>query len=374
MAAGTAEIADTEVVADAGTAATGTPLETDEVAGSDAAAEPEIPVVMAQTVAVDEALAVELGVHRNGRRPAGPIRATPPIVVIGDEDGNAFASVPVDEAPVSVDAGPAVAVDPDDWDLPSARDEPPVRDEPQVRDEAPVREEPPVPDEPLARAEMPGAEAPMPTKPARRATRSGAARGVATRPATTRPRAAMRPSRGTAPHAPQPAAGPVAVVASCPYCALLLDPPPEADRRCVRCRQRIMVKRVQGRAVYLTEAAVEVFEAERRRVANLGHWTRDRGRWLKLAASVGAPAGRIDRLERAALSDEVVAAARSLYEATVERRVRVARRDRRWDEASRLRLDQALALYRVAGSPPPAARRRRRAAPGRGAGGAARSR
>ena len=114
-----------------------------------------------------------------------------------------------------------------------------------------------------------------------------------------------------------------------------------------------MVKRIEGRAVFLTEAAVEVFEAERRRIANLGHWTRDRGRWLKLAASVGAPAGRMERLERAALSDEVVAAARSLYETTVERRIRVARRGRRWDEASRLCLDQALALYQIAGSPLP---------------------
>ena len=37
----------------------------------------------------------------------------------------------------------------------------------------------------------------------------------------------------------------------------------------------------------------------------------------------------------------------------MERQVRVAKRHRRWDEAARLRLDQALALYRIAGSPLP---------------------
>jgi hypothetical protein len=256
-------------------------------------------------------------------------RTRPPIVVIGDEDGSEFASVPLDEVDVTIDVEPRGAVDPDGRDLP------PVRDELSVR------------------AEMPGAQAPLPTKPIGLATRSLASRAVATRSATTRPRPAGSANRGDLPHSPQPTAGPVAVVASCPYCAVLLDPPPKADRRCVRCRRRIKVKRVQGRAVYLTEAAVEVFEAERRRIANLGRWTRDRRRWLKLAASVEAPAGRIDRLERAAVSDVVVAAARSLYQATVERRVRAARRNRRWDEASRLRLDEALALYRVAGSPLP---------------------
>jgi hypothetical protein len=173
-----------------------------------------------------------------------------------------------------------------------------------------------------------------------------------------RPRTAPRPSPRSRPMAPRvPAAsvvsGPVAVIASCPYCALLLEPPPTADRRCTRCRQRIIVRRAHGRAVYLTEAAVQVFESERRRVANTGRWTRDRERWLKLAGSVQAPAARIARLERAVLSDEVVASARALYETTVERLIRSARRDRRWDDVARLRRDQALALHRAEGSPIP---------------------
>ncbi len=162
-----------------------------------------------------------------------------------------------------------------------------------------------------------------------------------------------RPAAPRRPVATPSTAVPVGVIASCPYCALLLEPPPEADRRCARCRQRIIVRHVQGRAVYLTEAAVEVFEAERRRIANTGRWTRDRERWLKLAVSVGAPAGRIARLERAVLSDAVLADAHALFETTVERQVRAAKRDHRWDDAARLRRDQALALYRMAGSPVP---------------------
>lgn len=197
----------------------------------------------------------------------------------------------------------------------------------------------PVPLEaPTILADGSGAEPTTSPKPPRRAAR----------PAAPRSRSVAARGRDA-----RVASGPVAVIASCPYCALLLEPPPAADRRCTRCRQRIIVRRAHGRAVYLTEAAVQVFEAERRRVANTGRWTRDRERWLKLAASVAAPAGRIARLDRAVLSDEVVASARALYKSTVERLVRAAKRDRRWDDVTRLRRDEALAMHRAAGSPVP---------------------
>jgi ketosteroid isomerase-like protein len=143
------------------------------------------------------------------------------------------------------------------------------------------------------------------------------------------------------------------VIAYCPYCALVLDPAPTVSRRCDRCRQKIMVKRVDGQAVYLTEAAVQVFDSERRRIANAGRLTRERERWLRLAATAGAPAGRQAQLAAARLSEEVVAASRSLYLTTVDRAVRTAKRDRDWDGASRIRRDQAMALYRLAGSPVP---------------------
>jgi hypothetical protein len=145
-------------------------------------------------------------------------------------------------------------------------------------------------------------------------------------------------------------------MAFCPYCALLLHPPPAASRRCARCRQPIIVKRVEGRAVYLTEAAVLVFEAERRRVASSGRLTRERERWLRLAAAAGAPAEREARLAAAPLSEKAVGAARSLYLSTVDRAFRTAKRNHEWETASRIRREQAMTLYRVAGSPlPPAA-------------------
>ena len=146
---------------------------------------------------------------------------------------------------------------------------------------------------------------------------------------------------------------PVAAVASCPYCALLLEPPPEASRRCVRCRQRIIVKRVEGRAVYLTEASLLVFSAQRRRNANVGRWTRDRERWLKGASGVGAPEARIARLSVSALTEDSVRAAQALYMTTVEKSYRVARREHRWADASRIKRDQAMLLFRFAGSPTP---------------------
>jgi hypothetical protein len=114
-----------------------------------------------------------------------------------------------------------------------------------------------------------------------------------------------------------------------------------------------MVKRFEGRVVYLTEAAVEVFESERRRSLNFGRWSKERAQWLKLAASVHADAGRIARLDRARLTEEIVAAARGLYMSTADRHFREAKRDDRWEDASRLKRDQAAAVYKLAGSPLP---------------------
>lgn len=145
-------------------------------------------------------------------------------------------------------------------------------------------------------------------------------------------------------------------VAYCPYCARILDPAPTASRRCDRCRQRIIVKHIDQGTVYLTEAAVQIFEAERRRVMESVRWTRDRDRWLQLASAAGAPADRQAQLAAARVSEHIVAAARMLCLTTLDRAFRTARRDHDWDEASRLRRDKAALLYRLAGSPkaPPA--------------------
>lgn len=141
--------------------------------------------------------------------------------------------------------------------------------------------------------------------------------------------------------------------ASCPYCALLLQPAPASSQRCVRCRQRIIVKHIEGRAVYLTEAALPVFVAERRRIAASGRLTRERDRWLRLAAAAGAPAESQARLVAARLSEGAVEAARTLYLTTVDRAFRAAKRDHDWEAASRIRREKATSLYRVAGSPLP---------------------
>ena len=163
-----------------------------------------------------------------------------------------------------------------------------------------------------------------------------------TPPATPAPAVSAMPSTPT-----------VAAVPYCPYCALRLDPPPRDSRRCTRCRQRIIVKRVDGRPVYLTEASVAVFDAERQRRANMVRWTRDRPRWLKAAAGVGAPAAAIAKLDRTPISEDSVAASRALYVTTVETAVRAAKDGRRWEDASRMLRDHAMTLFRIAGSPIP---------------------
>ena len=152
-----------------------------------------------------------------------------------------------------------------------------------------------------------------------------------------------------------PAAPKRELPASCPYCAVLLDPPPERGRLCPRCRRRIVVRRVNGRRVLLTEEALDVFEAQRDRDSRVRAWTSERARWLTLARGVSAPDSRVGRLSAAPPSDAVVAASKSLYLAAAERAVRTARRDKRWDQVAGIRRAQAAALYRACGSavPPP---------------------
>ncbi len=153
------------------------------------------------------------------------------------------------------------------------------------------------------------------------------------------------------PAAPTPAPLPANV--ACPNCGVVLDPPPTSSRLCPRCRRRIVVRHVDGRAIYLTEAAVEVFEAERERDAAVEEWTRQRRSWLQLARGVGAPADRRRRLERGPLTEATVLSARSLYLITVDHAVRAARRDKQWDEVARLRRRQAAALFEETGAVAP---------------------
>jgi hypothetical protein len=133
-----------------------------------------------------------------------------------------------------------------------------------------------------------------------------------------------------------PAPAPIIGV-SCPNCGVLLDPPPAHTRLCPRCRRRIVVRHSEGRAIYLTEASVEVFEALRKRELEEGSAARERRRWLHLAQLAGVPAERRQRVESAPLTAANIQAARSLYMAAAERAVRTARRHKRWDDVARIR-------------------------------------
>ncbi len=215
-------------------------------------------------------------------------------------------------------------------------------------------------------ATKPAAAKPRATKPvtvksaaAKPAAVKAAAKPAAPKPVTAEPAVAKRvvakpsaPKFGSA--APIAATKPSSTaVAHCPYCATLLDPAPTANRRCERCRHRIMVKKVNGAAVYLTEAALQVFDAERKRVSNLARWTKERDRWLRLAAAVGAPEERGAQLAKARLTNEVVETSRKLFVNTSDRAFWAARAKQDWVAAGRLRREKAVALHAGAGSPLP---------------------
>ncbi len=143
-----------------------------------------------------------------------------------------------------------------------------------------------------------------------------------------------------------PSAGPSA----CPYCARLLEPVPTRSRLCPHCRQRVIVRRVQGRQVLLTEGAVVVFEAERQREIDERTWDGERRRWLALAKRVGAPEGRIARLSALPSSRRAVEASRQLSVASAGRAIRSARRLGQWDRVAALSREQAAALFAASDS------------------------
>lgn len=265
------------------------------------------------------------------------IRPRPPIVVIGDldepRDAGDPAMRPADPEPVAVMARPADDLGDGGWSLLvgaglfTSVAPPPLRRARPPRQRSAKAKSP----QPVAAAEVtPVAVAP---KPPAAAGRARDPRPVNTASAT--------------------AATKVMPAASCPYCALVLEPPPTASRRCTGCLQRIVVKRVDGRAVYLTEAALLIFDAERRRAASSVRLGRERDRWLRLASAAGAPAERVARLSAARLTEDGVSAARTLYVSAVDRAFRAAKRDLDWEKAARIRRDNATELYRIAGSPSP---------------------
>jgi hypothetical protein len=161
----------------------------------------------------------------------------------------------------------------------------------------------------------------------------------------TEPVAEAEPVQVPAPAAPTGIA--------CPSCARIVDPAPVRPRKCPFCRRLIVVRRTGGRTVYLTEAAVEVFEAERQREADIASWTAQRAEWLRLAQGVHAPQEKIARILSRHLAPDTVAEARSLYVSAAGKVQKAAAKAGDWDVAARVGREQAAALYRDAGSPVP---------------------
>jgi adenosyl cobinamide kinase/adenosyl cobinamide phosphate guanylyltransferase len=98
---------------------------------------------------------------------------------------------------------------------------------------------------------------------------------------------------------------------------------------------------------------VAIFEAERERERLERTWTTQRRRWLELARLVRAPDDRRRILAAAPLSAATVASSRALYMSTADAAVRAARSAKDWDEVSRIRREQAVALAAEVGNSVP---------------------
>ena len=163
--------------------------------------------------------------------------------------------------------------------------------------------------------------------------------------------AGAEPEPEPEPEAP-PELEPVADM-TCPNCGVLVSPAPTHTRLCPRCRHRIVVRKLHGRVVYLAESSVAIFEAERERERLERTWTTQRRRWLELARLVRAPDDRRRILAAAPLSAATVASSRALYMSTADAAVRAARSAKDWDEVSRIRREQAVALAAEVGNSVP---------------------
>jgi hypothetical protein len=159
---------------------------------------------------------------------------------------------------------------------------------------------------------------------------------------------------GTGLREPEPAAmadeptGP-----TCPSCAIALERTPTRDRLCPSCRQRIVVRHVDGRIVLLTAEAAPIVDAHLQHEADERQWEAERTQWLTRAGHVWAPDKQLARLSAAPISAAVVEQCRKLYRDSADRAVRVARRKADWSIVARVRRDEAAALFAAAGHPVP---------------------
>ena len=138
---------------------------------------------------------------------------------------------------------------------------------------------------------------------------------------------------------------------ACPSCAALIRPTPPRNRRCPRCRNQVIIRRFEGRTVYLSEASLLVFEAERRREQQEAAWTRERTSWLRHARQAGAPQERLGRLEARPISCDVVDESRRLYLATATKAIAAERRRGELEIAARIGRELAQRLHHAAGAP-----------------------
>ncbi len=179
----------------------------------------------------------------------------------------------------------------------------------------------------------------------------------ATTPRASRPRSAKPTATGGNAASRKRRKPPVTLLpAACPTCGHLLAEVPSTTRRCVECRQRILVKRIDGRVVLVAGAVGALFDAERRRLLDGERIKRDCGRWLQMAALAGAAPEVLEARAQAVAArptHEAVTAARTLYATTVDRACRAARRLHEWQTVADLRWRQARAYHRAAGATVP---------------------
>jgi hypothetical protein len=114
-----------------------------------------------------------------------------------------------------------------------------------------------------------------------------------------------------------------------------------------------VVRRIDGRSVLLTPEVVAIFDRERQRTADEQRWTAERAEWLRLAATVNANPVRAAKLAERKISAGAVEDARALYLTAADDAARTSRAAKRWPNVSRIRRQEATALFTAVGKPVP---------------------